>query len=76
MYDFAQNKTKLQRILDKNPQATVEEIKAEYIKQGGLLNIQEEVTVPVETPKPIKKTTAKKVKEAVTKAVKKVTKKK
>lgn len=73
MYDFAQNTLKLRRIVDSMPNATEADIKAEYIRQGGLLN-KEEVVVPVsvETKTPTKKT----IKEKVVKAVKKVTKKK
>ena len=73
MYDFAQNTLKLRRIVDSMPNATEADIKAEYIRQGGLLN-KEEVVVPVsvETKTPTKKT----IKERVVKAVKKVTKKK
>ena len=70
MYDFAQNTLKLRRIVDSMPNATEADIKAEYIRQGGLLN-KEEVVVPVsvETKTPTKKT----IKEKVVKAVKKVT---
>ena len=73
MYDFAQNTLRLRRIVDSMPNATEADIKAEYIRQGGLLN-KEEVVVPVsvETKTPTKKT----IKEKVVKAVKKVTKKK
>ena len=73
MYDFAQNTLKLRRIVDSMTNATEADIKAEYIRQGGLLN-KEEVVVPVsvETKTPTKKT----IKEKVVKAVKKVTKKK
>ena len=46
MYDFAQNTLKLRRIVDSMPNATEADIKAEYIRQGGLLN-KEEVVVPV-----------------------------
>lgn len=67
--DFAQNKTKLRRIIDKMPNATEEELKAEYIKQGGLVIDVINTETTKETPK---KTT---VKEKVVKAVKKVTKK-
>ena len=81
--DFAINTIKLRRILDKMPNATEAEIKAEYIKQGGLLN-KEETTVEIlyvspmveVTKKLAKKTVTKKVKEVVKKVAKKVTKKK
>ena len=80
-FSWAVNTTKLRRIMDKMPNATHEELQAEYVKQGGLVV---EVENPVlenaitqntytEEVKP-KKTVAKKVKEAVKKAVKKVTK--
>lgn len=74
---WATNTLKLRRVMDTMPNATEEELKAEYVKQGGLLN--KEDTPFVETSEGIlikKKTAVKKVKEAVKKAVKKVTKKK
>ena len=82
--DFAQNKTKLRRIMDKMPNATVEELKAEYIKQGGLLTkVENEIYKAVVDEsynnafnKPAKKSVVKTVKEKVVKAVKKVSKKK
>ena len=41
-YDWANNSIKLRRILDKLGEDTSEEeIKAEYIREGGLLNIAE-----------------------------------
>lgn len=81
-YDYAINTMKLRRIMDKMPNATEAEIKAEYIKNGGLLNESlvegiKEAGIKMEeaiTASP-KKATVKKVKEVVKKTVKKVTKK-
>lgn len=36
--NFASNNPKLRRIMDKMPNASEAELKAEYIKNGGLLN--------------------------------------
>lgn len=70
---WAQNKTKLQRVLDAHKGASEEIIKAEYIKIGGLVYDIPEVEVKTEEVKqsPIKKA----VKKIVKKVVKRVTKK-
>lgn len=81
--DFAVNTTKLRRIMDKMPNASQEQIKAEYIKNGGLIKNQTQ-DHQVQVAQPLKKSSkkkqpvkiTKKVKEVVKKAVKKVTKKK
>lgn len=69
-YDFAQNTQKLRRILDTMPNASVEEVKAEYIKQGGLVLIEEN-----NIQNEVKPTVTETVKKVTKKAVKKVTKK-
>lgn len=49
MYDFAINQTKLQRaIAALGPDATEEEVKAEYVKYGGKLTNEETKTPVVE----------------------------
>lgn len=78
--DFAQNTMKLRRIMDKMPNATVEDIKAEYIKQGGLLNKEETTTSLTESNvsfmvEELKKIAPKKSVAKVIKVAKKVTKK-
>ena len=84
MYDFAQNRQKLGRIRDKMPNASEEQIKAEYIRNGGLLNKEERPLVDVSvvggTPSngtSTKKSVAKVVvkKPVAKKAAKKVVKK-
>lgn len=78
-FSWAVNTTKLRRIMDKMPNATHEELRAEYVKQGGLVvevdntELEDAIVQNTEEVKP-KKTVAKKVKEAVKKAVKKATK--
>jgi len=80
-FSWAVNTTKLRRIMDKMPNATHEELRAEYVKQGGLVvevdntELEDAIVqnIYTEEVKP-KKTVAKKVKEAVKKAVKKATK--
>ena len=77
-FSWAVNTTKLRRIMDKMPNATEAEVKAKYIKEGGLISETTQLTIPPEeiiVDKAIEKTTVKKVKEVVKKAVKKVTKK-
>jgi len=67
-YDFALNKLKLNQVIAKcGANATEEEIKAEYLKRGGL--VEEESKTTQEVPVSPKKEIAKK------KVVKKVAKK-
>ena len=78
--EWAINTQKLLRIMDKMPNATEDQLKAEYIKQGGLIKevetIEPKDEVITDLPKEeTKKSVSKAVKEAVKKVVKKVTKK-
>lgn len=43
LYTWAQNTQKLRRIMDKTPNATEDQLREEYINQGGLL--QEETSI-------------------------------
>jgi hypothetical protein len=68
MYDWSTNPIKLRRAIDGiSKEATEAEIKAEYVRIGGLVRETEEPVVITE-PKPVKK--------VVKKAAKKLTKKK